>query len=129
MIRSYKSQSLSADIVIVVIIILFAGLFLVINQVNEEEGKELDVIYQEAQVQSGAIYDSFKRKSIIGQENEIDANRLLSLDYESLRQELNLKHDFAIVFEKNGTLVKIDAENNINCVGSDKIIVNGQPCR
>ena len=34
-----------------------------------------------------------------------------------------------IVFEKDGKLVKIDPENNLNGIGSGDIIVNDEPCK
>ncbi len=67
--------------------------------------------------------------SIIDSGNNIELKDLQSLDINELKEELNIQGDVAFVFEKDGKLIKIDAENNVNCIGSSKIIVNGVPCK
>lgn len=125
-----KGQSLSTDIVVVVVIVLFGVLFLVMNQINNvKNGETVEEIYDQAALDSKIVVENLKQDEIINPEtNEVDVDRLLLLNEDELREELGIKNDFAIVFEKDGKLVKIDAENNINCVGSNNIIVNGQIC-
>lgn len=125
-----KGQSLSTDIVVVVVIVLFGVLFLVMNQINNvKNGETVEEIYDQAAVDSKIVVENLKQDEIINPEtNEVDVDKLLLLNEDELREELGIKNDFAIVFEKDGKLVKIDAENNINCVGSNNIIVNGQIC-
>ena len=129
MIKNNRSQAFSTDIVIVIVLILFGTLFLVINKINNlETDNNFEEIYNEATVESNIIVDNFKKIEILDNENKVDANLLLSLNEDELKQELGITNDFAIVFEKDGKLIKIDPENNINCIGSNKIIVNGQSC-
>lgn len=130
MITKNKTQSLSTDLIVVVVIILFGALFLVIYQIgNVEEGPSLDDKYEEASLQSQLIVDSLKEDQILDAENQINVDRLLQLNDEEIKEKLNIDNDFAIVFEKDGKLVKIDPENDINCIGSDKIVINGVSCR
>lgn len=125
-----KSQSFSTDIIIVVVIILFGALFLVVNQINSiEEGPTIEEKYAQANLQSEIIVENLRQKEVIDPENRVDVQRLLELNEQELREELNLENDFAIVFEKDGKLVKVDPENNINCIGSENIIINGVSCR
>lgn len=129
MVKNNKSQAFSTDIVIVVILILFGTLFLVINKINNlENDTNFEEIYADASTESNLIVDNLKKFEIINREDMIDANLLLSLNKEQLKEDLGITNDFAIVFEKDGKLVQIDPENNINCVGSSNIIVNGQSC-
>jgi len=123
-----KTQQFSADIIIVVIIVLFGGLFLVLNKINEADKTNLEDVYKQATTTSNLIVNDLKKKGVIDNQNNVEVDLLLALDEAKLKEELGIKGDFAIVFEKNGNLVKIDAENGVNCVGSSKIVVNGVAC-
>lgn len=124
-----KSQAFSTDIVIVVVIILFGALFLVMNKINTIENSSIsEQVYSDATKDSNVIVDNLKKKNIIDSENKVNADLLLSLDEAELKEELGITGDFAIVFEKDGKLVQIDSQKNINCIGSKSIIVNGQSC-
>lgn len=130
MANSKKSQAFSTDIIIVVVIVLFAALFLVITQINNiESGTGVEQRYEQASLQADLVVDKLKEQEILDPENNLDVEKLMTLDEEQLKQELNIKNDFAIVFEKDGKLVKVDPENDINCVGSNNIIVNGEVCK
>lgn len=124
-----KAQSFSADILVVIVIILFGALFLVINKISEEQNEDLEEKARAATLESKEIYDEFKVKGILDDENNVDIDQLISSDLSTLKEELGIINEFAIVFEKNGKLVKIDPATNLNCKGSSKIIVNGEPCR
>lgn len=128
-INNNKAQNFSADILVVVIIILFGVIFLVINKINQENEGNLNELVDEATVESKIIYDNLIEKEILNSESKVDVDKLLSLSEAEIKEELNIKNDFAIVFEKDGKLVKIDPENNITCVGSSEIIVNNVPCK
>ncbi len=127
--KNKKGQTLSADILVVIVIILFGALFLVLNQINKENENTVDKISKEATVESKVIYDSLKKDNIIDENSNVNVDKLLALSHDEIKQQLNIKNDFAIVFEKEGNLVKVDSEKNINCIGSDKIIVNGVACK
>lgn len=130
MVLNKKSQSFSTDIIIVVVIILFGTLFVIVSQINSiEQGPALEEKYAKANLQSEMIVQNLRQKDIISNQNQVDVNRLLLLSEDQIREELNIDSDFAIVFEKGGRLVRIDPENNINCIGSQNIIINGVPCR
>ena len=59
----------------------------------------------------------------------LQVDKLLALEEGELRNELGIKNKFCIVFEKDGNLVKIDPENNLNGIGSEDLIVNDEPCK
>ena len=121
-------QSFSADILVVMIIILFGTLFLVLNKINDVEDTNIEEKYEVATMESNLIYDSLKSTEVIDTQDNLDVSALLQMSDEELKEELGLSNDFAIVFEKDGKLVKIDPENNIDCIGSSKISVNGVAC-
>ena len=124
-----KSQSFSTDIIVVVVIVLFGAIFLIMNQSNNlKNDKNINQVYDQASKDSKLIYNDLKTSKIIDSENRIDTNKLLQLNEADLKEKLGITGDFAIAFEKDGKLVKIDPENNINCIGSKNIIVNGQSC-
>jgi len=54
--------------------------------------------------------------------------RLDQMDYDEVKNLLGVKNDFCIFFEDvTGNLVKIDDLNL--AIGSNKIYINGQPCK
>ena len=125
-----KGQSLSADILVVMVIVFFGILFVVLNQINKlESSEDLNLIREQAAYESDLLFNKLKTNQVLNSKNEIDAERLLNMNHEQIREELGIGSDFAIVFEKNGNLIKIDPENEINCIGSSEILVNGIPCR
>jgi hypothetical protein len=130
MVKEYnkKSQSFSADLLVVIVILLFGALFLVMNQINKVDEADLNQIYKQASEDSRIIVEELKSSQILNEENNVDVDKLMSIDLDQLREDLNIQEDFCIVFEKDDKLVKIDPENNINGIGSSEIIVNGVPC-
>ena len=121
-------QAVSADVLVVVVIVLFGSLFLVMNKINEEESQNLELRAKAATVESKIIVEELKTQGIIDSENKVEVGELLVLDDVELKEKLGLKNDFAIVFEKDGKLVKIDPENDVTCIGSSAISVNGETC-
>jgi len=128
--KNNKAQSFSTDIIIVIIIVLFGTLFLVMNKINNVENNDGDIkeVYSQASSDSKIIVNELKSQEIIDDENKVSVNKLLQLNENELREKLGIKNEFAIVFEKDGKLIKLDPENNVNCIGSNNIIVNGQSC-
>ncbi len=129
MVNKKKAQAFSADILVVVVIVLFGALFLVLNKISEEKNEDLQEKVKLASTQSTYIIDELKKKGIIDDDNNVDINLLMAEDLEQIRLDAGVSNEFAIVFEKEGNLVKIDPSNNVNCLGSDKIQVNGETCK
>lgn len=123
-----KSQTFSADLLVVIVILLFGALFLVMNQINKVDSKDVDALYAKAAEDSRVIVEELKTKQVLDGESNVEVDKLMAIDLDQLRQDLNIREDFCIVFEKDGKLVKIDPENNVNGVGSSNIVVNGMPC-
>ena len=109
-----KAQSFSADILVVIVIVLFGALFLVINKISEEQNEDLLEKAREANLESKEILDYFRVSGILDEDNNINIDQLISADLDSIKEELGIKNEFAIVFEKNGKLVKIDPASNLN---------------
>lgn len=128
--QNKKGQSLSTDILVVVVIVLFGALFLVMNQINtQQQGPSFEEKYAMASQDAKIVVDNLKSGGVIDSENVVDLDKLLILDETTIKNELGIKNDFCIVFEKDGNLVKIDPENGVNGIGSQEIIVNGVPCK
>ena len=125
-----KSQSFSTDISVVIVDLLFGVLFLIANKMSDDNGDDkINALVDRANEESRLIVEELKNSNIIDNENNIDINSLKQIDLQTLKEELGIKGDFCIVFEKDGNLVKIDAENDINGIGSKNIIVNTLPCK
>ncbi len=124
-----KSQTFSADLFVVVIVILIGVLFLVINKINTNEVVNTEEIEKEAEKEADLIFKTFEEKNILNENGDLDIISIKNLDYEKLKEDLNIKGDFAIVLEKDGKLVKFSPNEDQTCFGSDKIIVNGKPCK
>ena len=124
-----KAQSFSADILVVIVIVLFGALFLVINQISETNDDNLEQKARNANLESKEVYEELKVQGVLDGQSNVDINKLISSDMAEIKEELGIENEFAIVFEKDGKLVKIDPATNLNCKGSSKIIVNNEPCR
>lgn len=123
-----KAQSISIDLIVVVSIVMFGVLFLVFNQINTQEDKQITLLSERSEHVSEQIFISLQDDGIIEDNNVVNVDELIQLSDEELKQELGISGDFAIAFEKDGKLVYIDSVQNISCLGSDKIIVNGKNC-
>ena len=129
MLKIKKSQVMSTDVLVVVVIVLFGALFLVLNQIKDVQEDTLDEKYAAASLDAQVILNDLKDRDIVSSSNVIDVDKLLTLSEEEIRSELGIKNKFCIVFEKDGKLVKIDPQNNLNGIGSKEIIVNDEPCK
>jgi len=123
-------QSFSTDILVVIIILLFGVLFLVANQVsNEEDGtKKVNDLVTKVNKDSRLLVEELKNSKIIDDNSNVNIESLKQLDVAKLKEELNIDGDFCIVFENEGKLVKVDSQNNVNGIGSENILVNEVPC-
>lgn len=122
-------QSFSADILVVVVILLFGVLFLVMSKIDSSQTKDIEVKYEEATVDSNIVVENLKTTNVLDSENNVNIEKLLLVDDAQMKLDLGIKNDFCITFEKDGKLVKIDSEKGINGIGSSDIIINGVPCK
>jgi len=122
-------QSFSADILVVVVILLFGVLFLVMSKIDNAQTKDIEVKYEEATVDSNIVVENLKATSVLDSENNVNIEKLLLVDDEQMKLDLGIKNDFCITFEKDGKLVKIDSEKGVNGIGSSDIIINGIACK
>ncbi|MCH8520082.1 MAG: hypothetical protein LAT82_04990 [Nanoarchaeota archaeon] len=123
-----KSQTLSADLIIVVAFVLLASIFVVFTQINSQQERNFEEVRQGSKVVSDSIFNQLVNSNIIGRNNDVDLVQLKQINEEELRRELNINGDFAIAFEKDGQLIYIDAEEGISCIGSNKILINDVNC-
>lgn len=122
-----KAQSLSIDVVIVIALLLFGVLFLVFNQINTEEIQNFEETIEQSEIVSDTVFSSLETRGIV-EDKAVNVERLIQLDEQELREELGVLEDFAIAFEKDGKLIYIDSTTNLSCLGTNKIIVNGNNC-
>jgi len=128
--QNHNGQIFSTDIIVVIIIILFGALFLIMNQVSTQtEGDSIEEKYKVAQSESKLVVTNLKTNKIIDDDNTVNVEKLVLLSEEEIREDLNIKNKFCIVFEKDGKLVKIDPDTKIYGIGSSDILVNGVPCK
>jgi len=125
-----KGQSFSTDILVVIVILLFGVLFLVANQVSNEENSNDKVanLVDKANKDSRTLVEELKNSNIIDENSNVNIESLKQVDIEKLKEELNINSDFCIVFENEGKLVKVDSQNNVHGIGSENILVNDVPC-
>jgi biopolymer transport protein ExbD len=128
-----KSQAFSTEIIVVVVMLLVITLFVVAQQFNEKQitsnNLEIEKLKEKSNQESKLIVESLKKEKILNNENKVNIEKLSSIDKNKIKEELGITGDFAIVFEKDGKLVKINPESNQTCIGSNKIVVNGVPCK
>ncbi len=125
-----KGQTFSADIMVVIVILLFGALFLLMNNLDNDNvsKRDVDTVYEQSSEDSKLIFEELKTKNYLDQENNVNLKELQTIDVNKIKEDLNIKGKFCIVFEKDGNLVKIDPENNVNGIGDSEIIVNDVPC-
>ena len=125
--KNKKAQSLSTDLIVVMALVLFGVLFVVFNQINTQEQRSFEEIQSQSRLVSDSIYNSLLSRGIIEQ-NNVNLELLKQLTEEELREQLDINQDFAIAFERDGNLIFIDPDNDLSCLGSDKIIINDINC-
>ncbi|MFP4401704.1 MAG: hypothetical protein ACLFPL_00590 [Candidatus Nanoarchaeia archaeon] len=127
--NSKKSQGLSADLIVVVSILLLSVLFVVFNQINTQEERNFEEVRAQSQTASNLIFSYLSTQGIVGENNAINVEELKQINVEEIRRSLDIDGDFAIAFERDGELIYIDSQTNFSCIGSDKIIINNENCR
>lgn len=108
-------------------LLLIIAIFIIIKAAVAPQTSSLE---QEANIVIAKLTDGHEGISLLSS-NEIDAGKLSMLDkmdYNEIKGMLGVKNDFCVYFEDaTGNIVKIDGINP--GIGSDKIYVNGEPCR
>lgn len=125
-----KAQSLSTDVFVVVILVFIAVIFLLSTHVGDKK-HTLSISKERINKASDAsknIVEELKTQDVLTPSDELQFDNIETIDVEKLREKLNIKEDIAIVFERDGKLIKIDPEKNINCIGTSKVMANGVPC-
>jgi hypothetical protein len=127
-----KGQIISLDLIMVVTLVLFVVLFIVIYQISDfnNENKDIKKMEKKAREDSNLIINELKNNNIINNNDEVEISKLSNIDIETLKNDLGLKSDVAIYFEKDGKLVQIDPNLDINCLGNiENFKINGQTCK
>lgn len=100
------------------------------NQIPElpEEGKtDLAV---EAGIVLGKFIDGDTEVSLLDSNELIEEKvaELEQMDYDEIKDLLGIENDFCVFFEDvTGDIIKVDGV--VSGMGSDKIYINGEPCR
>jgi len=112
------------------IFLFILALFMIIKgafdtQIGVENNLEYD-----AEIVLDKLTNGQEEISLMSSEELIEEKlkNLDQMEYNEIKRKLGVKTDFCIYFEKlNGNILKFD---NINLgIGSDKIQINGEPCR
>ena len=127
-ISTKKAQAISMDLIVVISLILFSALFVIFTKINSQEDENFEKLVEKGADTSQTLFNSLKSDGVIVDNNAINAERMVQLSEEELRESLRLTDDFAIAFEKEGDLVGISSSQNITCLGTGKIAINGFSC-
>lgn len=109
-----------------IILLLILALFVIIKTIFIHE---VD-LEEEAKSALFTLTDGFAEISLVDSNGlaEEKIENLDQMDYDEMKNILGLKNDFCIFFEDaTGNLVRID-DASIG-IGSDKIYINGEPCK
>lgn len=113
--------------VLLVIIILFVLIKTIVSPTAKITKNDLA---EEAEIVLSTLTDGSADVSLIRSNELIEDNvaRLDQMDYDEMKNLLGVKNDFCIYFEDiTGNVVRI---GNINSrIGSEKIYINGEPCK
>ena len=120
-----KSQNFSLDIIIVVIIILFVGLTLIINQAEETETQVLDKRLEEQEKIYRMVIKNLEDRDILNSENEINKKLIKNLDEQAIKS-FGVSHEICISFEIDEKLIEV-GDNKLG-IGSSDITINGTNC-
>tara|TARA_B100001964_G_scaffold4051_1_gene4407 strand:- start:747 stop:1058 length:312 start_codon:yes stop_codon:yes gene_type:complete len=84
-------------------------------------------LMQEAETVINILTNEKTEASLLTQ-NSLTEEKVENLDYDEIKNIIGVENDFCIFFEDiNGNLVKIDDMDP--GIGSDKIYINGKPCK
>ena len=122
-----KSQNFSVDVVVVVVILLFVGVFFVANTTQvEDEDLLSDRISQQERVADDVV-SNLVDMDILSVEDELDREKFKQLDGEKIKESFGVFQDICISFEEGGRVVNVTGEESFG-KGSSSIIINGKRC-
>ena len=125
-----RSQTVSTDVIFAIMLFLF-GFILFFHIISQQESNDLESIKREGNTLPLKFIGPEKSTGLIVG-NRVDKEKLKQLsdmDYEELKQELNLKYDFCMYFEdEQGNIIDITKETGKFCIGSPDAKLNGIPC-
>jgi hypothetical protein len=110
-----------------IVLLLIISLFIILKTAFTPQKTEL---LKEAEIVLDTLTDDYTKVSLV-ESNELIEEKIRnldSMDYNEAKNVLGVEGDFCIFFEDaTGNLVRID---NINSgIGSNKIYINGEPCK
>ena len=124
-----KAQSFSLEVMILVVFVMFVGIFFVVFLLDDLGGEDdHEEIIDEMENEEVLIYNELERREIIDQRGEVNLDRLAALDANELRQELGIRSHFAITLEHEDGLVLIDSQEGVDCIGTGEMGVSGNVC-
>ena len=110
-----------------IVLLLMLALFVILKTAFTPQKTDL---VQEAEIVLYTLTGGYAKISLIDS-NELIEEKVENLDqmgYDEIKNILGIKNDFCIFFEDaSGNLVKIDGINL--GIGSNKIYINGNPCK
>ena len=109
--------------------LLIISIFIIIKA-TLNPAPSLESLEHEANIVMAKLTDGNAETSLLSSDQiDIDKLRMLNkMEYGSVKNILGVKSDFCIYFEDaTGNIVQID--NISQGIGSDKISINGEPCR
>ncbi|MBI4154001.1 hypothetical protein HY501_01565 [Candidatus Woesearchaeota archaeon] len=110
-----------------ILLLLIISIFIIIKAALAPPTSSLE---QEANIVIAKLTDGNAETSLLSSDQiDIEKLRMLNkMEYGSVKNILGVKSDFCIYFEDaTGNIVQID--NISQGIGSDKISINGEPCR
>lgn len=110
-----------------IVFLLILALFVILKTAFTPQKTEL---MEEAEIVLNTLTHGYTKVSVV-QSNELIEEKIRNLDkmdYNEAKNILGVESDFCIFFEDTtGSLVRIDDTNP--AIGSNKIYINGEPCR
>ena len=123
-----KSQILSTDVIIVIIVVLIGLVTFLIYEIDSTKEKELKVTFdEELETSSQKIWEDLLSKGIIVDQN-VDVSKMNEINIDQIKQDLSITDDFIIYFEKDEKLVDINPNPGSTCYGDFIAEVNGVYC-
>ena len=110
-----------------IVLLLILALFVILKTAFTPQKAELR---GEAEIVLSTLTDGNTKVSLTDSDELIEEKikNLDQMDYDEIKNIIGVKNDFCIFFEdSSGNLVKIDGINPY--IGSNKIYINGYPCK
>jgi hypothetical protein len=115
-----KGQIFSMEILLVVILLMTTVILIVISQIDTvQQSGDLDARLEANDKEADNIYRYIEENDLLEyDQNNPSLLKLTTIDVNTLKAEAGVRNDFVIYLEKDGKLVKIDPQNNIDLVGN-----------